>query len=434
MQMNNITPPLPYRFNGQEHGDIIAYNADEQLLLSPNKHDWQTQEAHQISFSYESKNENLRIKIIQVANLVQVAGDTETDCQKIAQLITLLRKNQHIALCATTDVEAKDRFTGFSEVALIPKTLPEMSWDELDLRAHAFQRTFSAPIMIAGMTFGVDKSESINNHLADCACHFNLPMGIGSQRVALTNKISVNYKKLKRSRPDLFLIANLGSSHLQRDLCLRAVEMIEADALAIHLNILQELVQTEGDRDFRHLLARLADISSDFPVPLIVKEVGCGIDVKTAKLLQEGGINAFDLGGKGGTAWGWIEGLRCAERKDLAHAFRNWGIPTAFNIPVLRAALPTALLIATGGIRDGLTVAKALALGADFVGIGLPLLRAALHSAEQTVTTMETFIAGLQIALLVTGSRQCKDLRLARCYKHPYYCEFQQLLQENDDV
>lgn len=345
------------------------------------------------------------------------------------ELITT-RKEQHIDLCATQDVEATDRGTGFERLCFCPRTLPELDWQELDTRTKLLGRTFAAPFVISGMTFGVERSEVINHNLARCAAHHNIPMGVGSQRIALEHPDIAQQNNPRRHAPDIFLLANLGISHLQRDLCLRAVEMIEANALAIHLNVMQELMQPEGSRSFRGVLQKLNDLAKNFPVPIIVKEVGFGIDVQTATRLFESGVTALDVGGKGGTSWSWIEGLRRDDHeiRQLAQAFRNWGIPTAYNTAVLRAALPHCPLLATGGIRDGLTAAKALALGANMVGLGLPLLKAALIDADTTIKVMDCFIRGLKVSMLTTGSRKITELAASLCLDAPYRDKFTRLM------
>ena len=336
--------------------------------------------------------------------------------------LTATRKEQHIDICANNDVEATDRGTGFEQFSFLPRTLPELDWDELDIRATLCGRSFAAPYVISGMTFGVERGDTINSNLARCAAHFDVPMGVGSQRVALEGGGASRSCNIRRVAPDIFLLANLGISHLRRDLCWRAVEMIAADALAIHLNVMQELIQPEGSRNFRGVLRQLELVARDFPVPIIVKEVGFGIDVQTATRLFESGVTALDVGGKGGTSWSWVEGLRSdmAATQQLARSFRNWGIPTAYNTTALRTALPHCQLIATGGIRDGLTAAKALALGANMVGLGLPLLRAAVLSDIEVINVMSTFIRGLKITMLATASRQLDELAAALCHDVPY--------------
>ncbi len=340
------------------------------------------------------------------------------------------RKEQHIDLCASQDVEATDGGTGFAQLSFCPRTLPELDWHELDTRATLCGRSFAAPFIISGMTFGVERGAIINRNLARCAAHHNIPMGVGSQRIALENPELGRTNNPRLHAPDIFLLANLGISHLQRDLCMRAVEMIEADALAIHLNVMQELIQPEGSRNFRGVLQQLSELAQNFPVPIIVKEVGFGIDVQTATRLFENGVAALDVGGQGGTSWSWVEGLRSAddETRQLARAFRNWGIPTAYNTAVLREALPHCPLLATGGVRDGLTAAKALALGADMVGLGLPLLKAALVSDVEAIKVMDGFIRGLKVTMLSTGNRKLATLPASLCLDAPYRDRFGQLM------
>lgn len=334
------------------------------------------------------------------------------------------RKKQHIDLCAKSDVEDKDRDTGFDLLSFMPCALPELDWQQIDPSVNVWGRLFDAPLLISGMTFGVAKSEVINLRLAKAAARFNIPMGVGSQRIALPKG---QQQDLKKNVAKLFLIANLGISHLSLDNCRRALEMIDADAIAIHLNVMQELIQNEGDRNFNSgIYTRLEQVCSNLSCPVIVKEVGFGIDPATAQRLFDCGVRTIDVGGKGGTAWGWIEGLRADDRYtlNLAESFRGWGIPTAFATHLVRKQLAEITLIATGGIRDGVTVAKALALGANLCGIGLPLLRAALIDEEQLEHTLSTIIRGLKITMLATASRKINELQRALCFGAPGEKEF----------
>ena len=298
-------------------------------------------------------------------------------------LLHSLRKGQHIDLCATEDVEHSGKNNGFDAVKLPVVALPEVSWNDVSTSTTFMGRTFSAPVLITGMTGGVARGTLINERLARAASECGVPMGVGSQRMALENPDHAGIFKLKEKFKDLFLIGNIGIGQLREanylDLCQRAVEMINADALAIHVNVLQELIQEEGDRDFRGLLDKIARVSNSIGVPVIVKEVGAGLDVPTAKALSDRGVTYFDVGGSGGTSWAHIEGLRSDELliRRRGEIFRDWGIPTAEAVSALRKELPAAGLIATGGIRDGLTVLKAVHIGANMVGIGLPLMRAA---------------------------------------------------------
>ena len=334
----------------------------------------------------------------------------------LADLLTLIRKSQHIEICATTDIEASDRYTGFSDVLLRPMALPELSWADLDTSRAFLGGRFALPLLITGMTGGLAQGAEINLRLARAAAAAGIPMGVGSQRVALDNPQHAAIFAVKKTVPDLFLIGNIGIAQLRGvqalEMCQRAVEMINADALAIHVNVLQEVVQVEGDRDFRGVLAQIAVLRERLGVPLMIKEVGAGLDLETARRLHEAGVAALDCGGKGGTSWSFIEGERtsAAVTRAVAATFRDWGIPTAVAVALLRRDLPQIPLVATGGIRDGLDVAKAVALGADLCGIGLPLLRAALHSEDAVHEALQVFAQGLKTAMLCSGARTLHDL------------------------
>jgi isopentenyl-diphosphate delta-isomerase len=345
-------------------------------------------------------------------------------------LIGSQRKSHHIDICAKQDVESSDRDNGLSKLGFMPCALPEMSWDECDTRVRFLGREFAAPLLITGMTGGVERGQEINHNLAKAAAAARIPMGVGSQRLALEDATYAAVFDVKRTVPDVFLIANIGAAQIAslrdpgkaRELCLRTVKMIAADALAIHVNVLQELIQIEGDRDFRGVLSAVAAITRDFPVPVIVKEVGTGMDPTTVRRLAETGVAAIDVGGRGGTSWGWIEGLRAnnPELLELARSFRDWGLTTgsALNHAVTALAKMDALpnkpaLIATGGIRTGVDVAKVIALGASMAGVGLPLFRAALKNSDEVTRTIEQILRGLKTVMMCTGSRKLADLEQA---------------------
>jgi isopentenyl-diphosphate delta-isomerase len=328
---------------------------------------------------------------------------------EIRDFLHTLRKSQHLGICANQDVEHSSRDNGFARIDLPVIALPELAWDDIDTSTQFLGRSFKAPILITGMTGGVAQGTLINERLAAAATAHNLPMGVGSQRMALENPAYADIFRVKRKFPKLFLIGNIGIGQLRSssylDLCERAVDMITADALAIHVNVLQELIQVEGDRDFRGIIDKIGHIKSKLKVPLLVKEVGVGMDVNSAKRLAEVGITCFDVGGAGGTSWAAIEGLRANDPliQRRGEIFRNWGIPTAKAISDLRSTLPNATLVATGGIRDGLTVLKALHLGANMAGIGLPLMRAALESEDQASKLLASMIDELKIAKMCSG-------------------------------
>lgn len=334
----------------------------------------------------------------------------------INDLMNLLRKSQHINICNTEDVEARDKYTGFSDIRLMPCALPEFDFADVDTTSKFLGRNFNWPLLITGMTGGLEQGAEINLRLARAAALFNIPMGVGSQRIALENSKYEKIFAVKQSVPEVFLIGNIGMAQMtEKDpvaVCQRAVDMIDADALAIHLNVLQELIQVEGDRSFRGIARTIADIAKGISVPLIVKEVGCGVDTQTAKKLLDAGVAAIDCGGKGGTSWSYIEGLRAQSpiTRNLGATFRDWGIPTAVSASLLRSAYPTATLIATGGIRDGVSAAAGVGVGANMCGIGLPLLRAAVQSQQAVADVLAEISRGLQIAMVASGARRLSDL------------------------
>ncbi len=330
---------------------------------------------------------------------------------QVKDLMNILRKSQHIRICESMDVEGSKRYTGFEDLFLVPCTLPDLSLDEIDTSRQFLGRKFNAPLLITGMTGGLAAGAGINTKLAKTAARFGIPMGVGSQRLALENPDHAAIFDVKKDVPNVFLIGNIGVAQLKQhnflDLCRRSVDMIKADALAIHVNVLQEVVQVEGDHDFKGLMRKIGDVVRALPVPVMVKEVGAGMDPKTATALYELGVAAIDCGGCGGTSWSLIEGARAANpvTQKLAMTFRDWGIPTAFSLAAIRKRTPGISLVATGGIRDGLMVGKALALGATMCGIGLPLLRAALaNDPEACDHVIEEVLRGLKIAMICSGA------------------------------
>ncbi|MEZ4741885.1 MAG: type 2 isopentenyl-diphosphate Delta-isomerase [Bdellovibrionota bacterium] len=332
--------------------------------------------------------------------------------------LTFIRKMQHIDLCKTQDVEAADKYTGFEELVLTPCSLPELNWEDINTSTTFLGQKFSYPILITGMTGGIEQGATINRRLALAAAHYNIPMGVGSQRIAIEDDQYAEIFAIRKYTPDLFLIGNIGIAQLRQGnelaICQKAVDMIEANALAIHVNVLQELIQEEGNKNFRYFLDRIAKIAEEIHVPLIIKEVGSGLDEQSAHLLKERGINVMDIGGKGGTSWGYIEGLRSNDptTRSLGDCFRNWGIPTAHSLTKIRQNDSDTTLIATGGIRDGLTVAKAVALGADMVGIGLPLFKAALQADEAPAEVLSAITRELKISMLCSGCQDLSQLKL----------------------
>jgi isopentenyl-diphosphate delta-isomerase len=327
------------------------------------------------------------------------------------------RKEEHIDLCANQDVEHSKRDNGFSSFVLPHVALPGLNWSDLDTSRLFLGKQFSSPFLITGMTGGLERAAQINENLARVAETYNIPMGVGSQRIALEEPKHADIFELKRKFPKLFLIGNIGIGQLDGkddlDLCNRAIDMIRADALAIHINVLQELIQPEGDRNFRNTLDYIGNLVNKIRVPLIVKEVGAGMDTTTVQNLYSRGVRAIDVGGKGGTSWAYIEGLRAKSDhgQRLGKTFRDFGISTADAlISAHDLKLPGLELIATGGMRDGLTALKAIKIGgARMVGFGLPLFKAALLSSEKVSQEIEILRSELKVAMMCTST---KDLRI----------------------
>ena len=401
---------LPWSSQQQASGEMLAIGTDHLLISGdPAPNELEIRYLDQ-TFSFRGQSEKLEDgsqKYIVTAEQTNILND----------LLGQFRKNQHIDLCQKRDVEASDRYTGLEEYSLLPEAVPDFNFSDIDTKREFLGRTFDLPILITGMTGGVAKGTLINQRLAAVASKFNIPMGVGSQRIALENPEYAKIFAVKEQHPDLFLIGNLGFAQLRSsdylELCEKATTMIQADALAIHVNVLQEAIQVEGDRDFDGVTKRLESLCKRLEIPVIVKEVGCGMTPNTVQRLIDTGVAAVDIGGKGGTSWGYIEGLRSQswQTQQLADSFRNWGIPTAFSLAATKKALPESSIVATGGIRDGLHVAKACALGATMTGVGLPFLRASLVSEQRLEETVELFARGLELAMIASGCRSLKDLK-----------------------
>jgi isopentenyl-diphosphate delta-isomerase len=337
------------------------------------------------------------------------------------------RKADHLRMAAQADVDS-GRSAGFEDVHLVHAALPEVDLDRIDVSTELLGRRLSLPLVVSAMTGGHAEGGRVNAILARAAERFGLAMGVGSQRAAIVDPaLRDTYAVTRREAPTAFLVANLGATQLiaQRDAGAfgldqvgELLDAIRADALAIHLNPLQELVQAEGERDARGHLQAIATIAASVDVPIIAKETGGGVNERVARQLATAGVAAIDVGGVGGTSFARIEALRSAERGDargvrLGELLGDWGIPTVASIGLARrAGLP---IIATGGIRSGVDAAKAIAMGATAVGVARPLLQAALSGEDAAVATwVEEFAEGLRAALFLTGSATVDELRRHR--------------------
>jgi isopentenyl-diphosphate delta-isomerase len=327
------------------------------------------------------------------------------------------RKAEHIRVCLEQDVQCQTTTTGLEKYRFEHCCLPELDWAELNLRTTFLGKSLEAPLLISSMTGGTEQAQLINTRLAIAAQTFGLAMGVGSQRVAVESPDVMPTFSIRQYAPDCLLLANLGAVQLNYGYglaeCQRVVEAVEADALILHLNVLQESVQSRGDRNFKGLLRKIEQLCDRLPVPIIAKEVGNGISGAMAQRLIDVGVTAIDVAGAGGTSWARVEGGRATDlrQRRLGQTFGDWGWPTADCIEQIRAIAPTVPLIASGGIRNGLDVAKAIALGADLVGLAYPFLMAANESEESVAILADCLLEELRTVLLCTGQASLTQLQ-----------------------
>jgi isopentenyl-diphosphate Delta-isomerase len=320
------------------------------------------------------------------------------------------RKLDHLRICIEEKVEAGK--TGFEDISLIHKALPEIDFDSIDTGVSFLGKKLRYPIIFEAMTGGVFEAAQINKDVASVAQEYGIGFGVGSQRAALEDASLEETFKVRDVAPDILLIANLGAVQLNYGYtikeCAKAVDMIGADALALHLNPLQEVVQTEGNRNFSGLTSKINSISKDLNKPVIAKETGCGISYDIAKSLD---VAAIDVAGCGGTSWSLVESMRSAGKAEyIGKTFSDWGIPTAESIrEVVKTGKP---VIASGGVRTGIDAAKSLALGAECVGMALPALTAWAADGKKGVRDfLDAFIYELKICMFLTGARNVSELR-----------------------
>lgn len=326
------------------------------------------------------------------------------------------RKADHIRINLEEDVRSR-LTTGLERYRFIHQALPELDLEEVDTGVTVFGKRLRAPLLISSMTGGTTEAGVINRRLALAAQETGIAMAVGSQRAALEHPELASTFQVRRYAPDILLFANLGAVQLNYgytvDHCRRAVEMIEADAFILHLNPLQEAVQPEGDTRFSGLVRKIEAVCRALPVPVVVKEVGWGISERAARMLAEAGVAAIDVAGAGGTSWSQVEMHRAVNnfQARLAAAFVDWGIPTAESIRFVRQTAPEMLVFASGGLRNGVDVAKTIALGATLAGMAGALLKAAAQSTETTMETLRLIQRQLQVTMFAVGAQDITALQ-----------------------
>ncbi|MDS3860079.1 type 2 isopentenyl-diphosphate Delta-isomerase [Thermosynechococcaceae cyanobacterium BACA0444] len=331
------------------------------------------------------------------------------------------RKADHLRLCLDDAVACEGVTTGLEQYRLRHVCLPEINFSDVNLAVTFLGHSLGAPLLISSMTGGTDLAKTINRRLAQAAQKFRIPMGVGSQRVALEKPDLANTFAIRDVAPDVPLFANLGAVQLNYGCdtraCEKIISLIAADALILHLNPLQEAVQSHGDRNFARLLPKISQLCLELPVPVIVKEVGNGISGEMAAKLLQAGVAAIDVAGAGGTSWAKVEGARGQDwrQQRLGQTFADWGIPTADCLVAIHQQFPTVPLIASGGITHGLDAAKAIALGASLVGLARPLLQAAYESEACLFDLIDILQAEIATALFCTGNPTIPQFQAAAC-------------------
>ena len=326
------------------------------------------------------------------------------------------RKTDHIRINLEENVRSGIT-SGLEKYRFSHRALPELNLDEIDLSQVFFEKKLSAPILISSMTGGTQEAARINRTLAEAAEATGVAMGLGSQRAAIEQPELASTFQVRKVAPRILLFANLGAVQLNYgygiDQCRRAVEMIEADALILHFNALQEALQPEGDTRFAGLLSKIESICQALPVPVIAKEVGWGFSEKDVIGLSQAGVTAIDVAGAGGTSWSQVEMHRAQNKAQalLAAEFVDWGVPTADAIQIVRHTAPHLKIIASGGLRSGLDIAKCIALGASLGGMASPFLKAAVQSLETTVATIEFMRQEIRVCMFASGAGNLSALQ-----------------------
>ena len=335
---------------------------------------------------------------------------------------TKKRKADHIKICLNQKAQARKVTTGFEDVYFVHRALPEIDKQEIDLSTTVFDHRFSAPLIVGAMTGGTAEATRINAAIAEAVEKLGLGMGVGSQRAAIEDaKLAKTFAIARKKAPTAFLIANIGGVQLVHGYGLKevrkAIEMIDADAVAIHLNPLHEAAQPEGQTNFKGVLAKIGEIARELDTPVIVKETGSGISAEVAQKLEAAGVKGIDIGGAGGTSFAAVEYYRAKEKENtvqrfLGDVFWDWGIPTVASLAETTQSVKIPV-IASGGVRNGADIAKTLALNASLASLSQPMLQAAVKGAKYTETMLSFLIEELRNAMFLVGAEKVDHLKKA---------------------
>lgn len=336
--------------------------------------------------------------------------------------ITNKRKKEHIELCLTDKVEFKEKTNGFDNYEFKHFALTEIDLEEITFSTKFFNKKINYPFLISCMTGGTSEAENINSRLADVASAMNIILGVGSQRQALEdNKFHNSYKVIRKKAQNIPILGNIGAAQLAKKTTLdqikRLADMIEADAMVVHLNPVQELLQPEGEIEFSGLRKKITKLVKELKMPVIVKEVGSGISKEAAKILLESGVKGIDVAGAGGTSWAGVELLRSKSSDDSV--FWDWGLPTSFCIREV-ASLKKKFnftLIGSGGINSAMEMAKAFALGSDITASARIILQTLINRGEEDVIKMiKDWFTVLSKVMFLTGSKNLKELKTNKIF------------------
>lgn len=337
------------------------------------------------------------------------------------------RKAEHIRINLEEDVAFKKLTNGLEDYFFMHQALPELDLAQIDTSTRLFGKSLKTPLLVSSMTGGTAKAREINQTLAEAAQAVGMAMGLGSMRAGIEDPSLESTYQVRNVAPDILLFANLGAVQLNYgyglEQCQRAVDMIAADALILHFNVLQEAVQPEGDGNFAGLLDKVATICRSLPVPVIAKEVGWGFSREAARQLADAGVAAIDVAGAGGTSWSQVEMYRAPTKRHarLAGAFIDWGIPTAVSVAYCREVAPSLPVFASGGIKDGIEAAKCIALGASLIGLAGEFLRTADRDGVAGVVDLAGVITDeLRVTMFCSAAGDLQALA-----RTPLYNSFQ---------